>query len=130
MHNNFKDCHTGMESGEAFNFTVSHMYHNNGLSTISIDGTVVFIVFSVTLNVLTHSDITVALSDIKTSEYLTNYQLQHPRRICVERDINSYPNKTYFCPYTDSRKTQTLIVWNSKHNTDRNVSTVIIIFLS
>ena len=113
----------------AFNMTVDYQTHTQPV--ISVSSTLTLTVFSVTLTMLTNTEITVFLNDFHTATQQKVFPLKNSiSRVCVWKDFSSHLNKTFICPFGTPRVSHNITVFGLRrdninkvrlHNTKKSI---------
>ena len=105
----------------AFNMTVDYQTHTQPV--ISVSSTLTLTVFSVTLTMLTNTEITVFLNDFHTATLQQVFPLQNSiSRVCVLKDLSSHLNKTFICPFGTPRVSHNITVFGLRRDDIDTVS--------
>ena len=96
-------------------------FQSDSQAAILVESSSFFMVFSMTITLLTHKDITTVIMDFDYFRMIPQ-PLQDISKICVEKNVSSYHNKTFFCPYSTPGKSHLLHVLGLPEGTSYTVS--------
>ena len=125
-------CRTTMmdiENTVSTNVTV--VYLSKSYAEISVESNLTFIVISLTLALIKHTDVSVVLTD-----YYSFRQLQFPtppqdiERACIERDSTNYFSCVFFCQDSNPRVSKTIFAWGVNQDVVANVSSYYHVFIT
>ena len=125
-------CRTTMmdiENTVSTNVTV--VYLSKSYAEISVESNLTFIVISLTLALIKHTDVSVVLTD-----YYSFRQLQFPtppqdiERACIERDSTNYFSRVFFCQDSNPRVSKTIFAWGVNQDVVANVSSYYHVFIT
>ena len=96
------------------NLTVNYE-SQTGAAVVSIDSTAVFMVFSITLQLMTISEIAVVVGNLLSSnQFLIPHQ--NSFSLCTEEMVSAYFNRTFFCAPSSLRTSHNFTVLNLKRD--------------
>ena len=88
-------------------------------ASVLIDSTSLFMVFSVTFTLLAHVEFIVLINNMGLP---FSHQQQNKQRVCTERYISSFPNRTFICPHILPNTFQNIAAFGLKEDITGAVS--------